>query len=214
MLLHLLSDQGQKTFLEIAWIFCIADNKLLYDGKTQDEITGTTDISKISIQIPKSEEAILLNFARECESTSDNIGKGIQKKFVEEIKRITLTAQNDPAERLKAAKALLLEKIYEAPNGTWPFATSNASEIPVAVNAWLFGEQPTRQTSIAAHPKVMLLEVMLLCLADGEISDVEKQLLQDFSRHVHIENFIFDDLLECAKSMNHEILKTLAIILE
>ncbi len=83
MLLHLLSDQAQITFLEIAWIFCIADNELLYDGKTQGEITGTTDFSKVSIQVPESEEAILRSFMRECRSASDNIGENIQKKFVE-----------------------------------------------------------------------------------------------------------------------------------
>lgn len=215
MLLHLLSDQAQETFLEIAWIFCIADNELLYDGKTQEEITGTTDLSKISVQVPESEEAILRNFMRECKSTSDNIGKYIQKELIEKIKQIKPTAQNDPVERLKAAKALLQEKIDKAPKGTWPFATTNASEASARItSSWLFGEQPKRQTSIVASPKVMLFELILLCLVDGSITGIEQQLLQKFSQLVHVEDFVFDDLLECAENMNRETLKTIAIILE
>ncbi len=216
MLLHLLSDQAQKIFLEIAWVFCISDNELLWDGKTQDEITGTTDLSNMSIQVSESEEAILSSFMRECNSASDRIGKEVQKEFIEKIKLIKLSAQSDPSERLKAAKALLEEKIDGAPKGTWSFSTTSKTDAAV-LTSWGFPSpsvKAERKTSIAAYPKVMLFEVMLLCLADGKISGVEQELLQEFSQLVHVESFVFDDLLECAKSMNHETLKTLAIILE
>lgn len=62
--------------------------------------------------------------------------------------------------------------------------------------------------------KIMLYELMLLALADGQINIVEGALLKQFSAACKLEDFIHDDLLERAQSMNRETVKTIAIIFE
>lgn len=216
MLLHMLSPEAQKTFLEIAWIFCIADNELLWDGKTQEEITGDTDLSDISIQILEAEEAIMSSFKNECKSASSYVESEVKEEFIGKIRKLRISLQNDPGERFNAAKALLQERIDSGAGDGWSFSTAKSSNRLNPVSVWNFSgtknESKTLQT--ATTSKVMLFEIMLLCLADGNISGIEKQLLQEFRQLIHIEDFVFDDLLECAQNMNRETLKTIAIILE
>ena len=237
MLLHLLCNPTQKAFLEIAWIFCIFDNELLWDGKTQEEITRETNLSEMSVQVSEAERRVMQNLMRECESTADHIGKAMQKEFIEKIKRLKLTAQNDPNERLGVAKMLLQERIdssdakalafrsivsseaggsflaartmFITPMAAWPFATSKDSGAAADIQP----KEATMSLPVGTS-RIMLFEAMLLCLADGKISNIEQQLLKEFSQLVRVEDFVFEDLLECAESMNRETLKTISIILE
>ncbi|HCL3953840.1 TPA: hypothetical protein N2C02_004198, partial [Pseudomonas aeruginosa] len=61
---------------------------------------------------------------------------------------------------------------------------------------------------------VILYELLLVALRDGHISNVEWALLKEYQRHHQLEDFIFDDLLERAETLNQEISKTISIILE
>jgi hypothetical protein len=63
-------------------------------------------------------------------------------------------------------------------------------------------------------PKVMLFELLLVALRDGNISSIEWALLKEFQRHHKVEDFIFDDLLERAEVLNQEVSKTISIVLE
>ena len=63
-------------------------------------------------------------------------------------------------------------------------------------------------------PKIILYELFLVALRDGNISGVEWALLKEFQRYQKLEDFIFNDLLERAEALNQEISKTISIILE
>lgn len=197
MFLHLLPEAEQAQFLDIAWLFSISDNSLLWDGKTEAELTGETDLKKVSFQVIESEKAILENFSRECGKSrqhpdytdffgkifNDSLKSGAEAKLINKLKSLPLAQQNDPAQRQQAASAVLAELV-----------TGD-------------GSSPT------AH-KIVLFELMLLCLADGVISETEGRLLKHFVELRQIDDCIYDDLLECAESMNRETSKTLALILE
>jgi len=61
---------------------------------------------------------------------------------------------------------------------------------------------------------VMLFELLLVALRDGNISSIEWALLKEFQQHHKLEDFIFDDLLERAEVLNKEVNKTISIVLE
>lgn len=202
MFLHILTKDQQDTFLKIAHLVSISDNTLLWDGKTEDELTGETNLDNISLQESEHEKAMLENFTHECEKTASStdtsrvfsdalLGRSspeskIRSNLLGKLKPLPLRKQNVPEERIKAASAVLFDLIGEVEN----------------------------TTTIPAAPKIMLYELLLLALADGEISNVEGALLKEFSILYKVEDFIYDELLEHAKAMNREASKTLALILE
>lgn len=65
-----------------------------------------------------------------------------------------------------------------------------------------------------ASSKIMLFELFLLCLADGRISETEEMLLRRFSQLQKMDSIDYDEIKERAESMNREVGKTLALILE
>jgi len=202
MFLHLLSDDCQDLFLKIAHLVSISDNTLLWDGKTEAELTGDTDLQKIAVKEVEQEKAVLAQFARECGKDADEwIGKlfvelgrwgqgedEVWIAFKKILKSLPLGKQNDQEARIMVSFSVL-EQLY---------ATIAGNEIEF----------------LPAEPKAMLYELFLLALADGEISSVEEALLRKFARLFEIEEFLYDDLLERAQGMNREAVKALSIILE
>ncbi|KRG85011.1 hypothetical protein H7691_04365 [Stenotrophomonas sp. CW117] len=205
MFLHLLSDDCQDLFLKIAHLVSISDNTLLWDGKTEAELTGDTNLQKVAVKEVEQEKAVLAQFARECGKDADEwigglfvermsiaaFGEEMDEVWVafkKKLKSIPLGKQNDPEERI-AVSFSVLEKLH---------ATVEEDEIEF----------------LPAEPKVMLYELFLLALADGDISSVEDALLRKFADLFQIEEFLYDDLLERAQGMNHEAVKALSIILE
>ena len=53
-----------------------------------------------------------------------------------------------------------------------------------------------------------------MALSGSSISIIEWALLKEFQHHHHLEDFISDDILERAETMNKEVSKTISIILE
>jgi hypothetical protein len=212
MFLHLLDEQKRTEFLELAQLVCLSDNPLLWDGKTEAELTGETDLRKVAFQRHAAEEALMKDVARECldESASSRSffdlksspraawplptggvptedGDGhdrIERALLSRLKPLPLGRQNAPDERQKAALCVLVERL---------------------------------QPDADARPevaKIMLFELMLLSLADGEISEVERALLEVFAQRQGIPGYLFDDLLECAEGTNRQASKTVSIIFE
>lgn len=214
MFLHLLKEREQEEFMAIAQLICLSDNPLLWDGKTEDELTGESDLSKVKFQEVVAEEEILKGFARECGKESyrswlgartsafDSIARQTEKRtkvelaLLDKIKTVPVFKQNAPEERLKAASVVLSELTKEVDN-TSPFEVIKGS----------------KDVSPSVH-KIMLFELFALCLADGAISNVEMLLLKEFCRIYSIDDDLFADLLERAEASNHAIVKTMSIIFE
>lgn len=210
MLLHMLSHDDQKIFMQIARLLSLSDNPLLFDGKPHEELTANSDLSKISIEESEAELAVLKGFARECGnpdvlgSLGAEIGKATIAVFssltgreriptitagmlIDELGNIPLKNINDPAERLPAA-IRVLRKIW--------------------------GERQDSDKDSPAIAKVMLFDLMLMILADENVTDIEFGLLKEFASLTRVEDFVFDDLLERAKAFNAETSKTIALVLE
>lgn len=184
MFLQLLSDDEKVRFLRIARVFSICDNTLLWDGKTEAELTGKTDLSNVSIQESEQEKAILDNFARECGKVYQS--NALDKRLIDKLKPLPLTKQGSLEGRVNAASELLSELL----------------------------ERKDGEDSLPAVPKVVLYELMLLALADGEISEVEDALLKKYAVAQNIEDFIYEELLDRAKSLSHEASRAVSLILE
>lgn len=198
MFLHMLSDRDKEEFLKVATLLSLSDNELHWDGKTLDELTGNVALDSAAFQEMDAEKNILNSFMLECGKDTSrtwmHVGIGRAKDFLftevekDLLKKLTvlpLKKMNDPDERIKAAAAVLQDV----------FDHMEACSSP-------------------ASPKAMLYELMLLALADGEISPVEGALLKQFSAFHKLDELTYDDLLERAKSMNFEASKTLSLILE
>lgn len=204
MYLHLLSESSQELFLKTAHLVSISDNTLLWEGKTEAELTGDTNLQKIAVKEVEQEKAVLAQFARECGKDADEWVGGLFVEdvsivafgedemdsvwvaFKKKLKSLPLGKQNDPQARIMVSSSVL-EQLC-APEG----------EIEI----------------LPSEPKVMLYELFSLALADGEISSVEDALLRKFASLFQIEEFLYDDLLERAQGMNCEAVKTLSLILE
>lgn len=109
---------------------------------------------------------------------------GAEEIFLEKLKAFPLQKIGTPEVRIQAATYILKK---------------------------LLKEQKCENPSV---PKLMLFELMLLALHDGNISNIEWALLKEFQYHHKLEDFIFNDILERAETINREINKTLSIILE
>lgn len=183
MFLHLLPEDHKAQFLRIAHLVSMSDNPLRWDGKREAELTGVMDLRKMSLHPSEQEEAVLQSFARECGKIYK--GDSLAAKFVDGLRPLTLSAQNDANERIRVASALLDGLMQAVGVDTSP-----------------------------SVPKVMLFELMLLALADGQMSPVEGALLKRFAVSQKLEDFMFDDLLERADALSREAGRALTLVLE
>ncbi len=71
-----------------------------------------------------------------------------------------------------------------------------------------------KKTEDLATPKIILFQLFLVALRDGQISNIEWMLLKEIQLYYKLPDFIFKDLLDRAESLNSEMSKTLALILE
>ena len=197
MLTKLLSDADKKHLLEISKLLALADKPLLWDGKTSDEFTSSTDLSALSIQEGEKERELIAELEQSIEGPSSSLrsmpGRSIPgfwkpvdvgTRLIEALKKYPIPKAEKPETRVQAATTVLKELLK-----------GKKFELPTA-------------------PKVILFELLLVALRDGTITSVEWALLKEFQLHHQLEDFIFDDLLERAETLNQEVSKTISIILE
>jgi hypothetical protein len=108
----------------------------------------------------------------------------VAAQLIEALKKYPVSKAEKPEARVQAATTVLKELLK-----------NKKFELPTA-------------------PKVILFELLLVALRDGTITGVEWALLKEFQLHHQLEDFIFDDLLERAETLNQEVSKTISIILE
>ena len=199
MFLHMLSDTDKEEFLKYATLLSLSDNPLHWDGKSLDELTGNVALDTAEFQEVESEKTVLDGLIQECGKNPSrsiwHVGFGRSEEYVfSEIAKsllgklvvLPLRKMEDKEDRIKAAGEVLKEIHYHA--GT--------------------------DLGLPSISKVMLHELMLLALADGEVSTVEGALLKQFAALHKLDDYTYDDLLERAEGMNREASKTLALILE
>lgn len=203
----------------MARLILIFENPLLWDGKTEEELTGETNLSNISIHISESQKKTWRAFAQLCSGNAER--NEIDDLLIEKIKPLRLTRQNDPAERLKIALEILhnstvkrvrhsisgIGSIFSAHGASWSFPTA-----PAQTNS------TTHEEDVAMKkrdlPRIMLFELAKFSLENGGISEPQKQLLLSFCQHHDIEEHYFGDFLKQAQIIHQETQKTINLILE
>jgi hypothetical protein len=191
MLIKLLSDSDKKHLLELSKLLALADKPLLWDGKTSDEFTSSTDLSALSIQEGAQERELIAELEKSISPPSSTVSLprmmrpvDVGTRLIEALKKYPIPKAEKPETRVQAATTVLKEILK-----------GKKFELPTA-------------------PKVILFELLLVALRDGTITSVEWALLKEFQIHHQLEDFIFDDLLERAETLNQEVSKTISIILE
>lgn len=190
MLFKLLSDADKKHLLEVMKLLALSDKPLLWDGKRKGEITSKTDLDKLSIQKGGPESALIADMESDGKLQLDfagifnSLNVSVEESLIKRIKAFPLQEVEEAATRLQAATMVMREILV-----------GKKFELP-------------------SVPKLMLFELMLMALCGGSISSIEFALLKEFQVHHKLEDFIFDDLLERAETMNREVSKTISIILE
>ncbi|MFE8145747.1 hypothetical protein RBA69_00580 [Brenneria goodwinii] len=206
MFIKLLPDNEKLLLLNLARLLAISDKPLLWDGKTKDELTSDSDLSALSIQQGALEKELLSELEQSVKtsqlptmSLSAAIGapaaalinastafrgSSIENKLTEKLKAFPLTRIDAAESRVQAATAVLKTLLKE------------------------------KQADDPIIPKVILLQLILIALRDGNISNIEWSLLKEIQLHYQLQDFIFKDLLERAEALNSEISKTIALVLE
>lgn len=188
MLIHLLSGEEQNVFFDIAEILSISDKPLLWNGK-QKEITLNTKLEDLSILRGEKETALLKQWRSQSDVKFHHpfmVRNSYRKEqdLLEILKNCPLEKIESPETRAKAASSVLRSILKEKST-----------------------KKPTSQ-------KIILFQLILLALADGNITGVEFQFINEYKIHYQLDDYIFNDLLERAETTNRETQKTIALILE
>lgn len=186
MFIRLLNDADKELFAKVAYLLSLADNPLHWNGKTREEVSANDDFRQFGIQKDEAEMALLKEWGIDVDEREY---RQVYNALLEKLKDVPLSRVEDEPTRITHACFVLEELLSE--------------------------EQEERSSaSLPAIPKVMLYHFMLMALSDGHMTPVEEALLQLFSEHAQIPDFIYEEIQERAEAAHTEIQKTLAIILE
>jgi hypothetical protein len=195
MLIKQLSDEDKKLVFCLAELISIADKPLLWKGEATDLVREGMAHGDIVFQRKEAEMKALEELCTSAPHLEEFltlptlVGPRITRvnvhiHFVRRIKALPLLTKIDDAVRINAATDMLRVILKD------------------------------KQSATPSVPKLMLFELVMLALSAGAVSPVQRQLLDEFCLHYQIEEFMFDDLFERARTMHREVQKTIAIILE
>ena len=184
MLIKLLSDSDKNHLIELAELLALADKPLLWNGKRREEIAAD-EIDFNTLSIQEGEpERELIAELKQSVDSHSFCYFSEDSRLIKELKTFHRLKVESPETRVQAATTVLKEMLK-----------GKKFELP-------------------SPPKVILFELLLVALRDGHISSIEWALLKEFQWHHQLEDFIFDELLERAETLNQEVSKTISIILE
>lgn len=208
-----LPNTKKRELLKIVRLLQIFDAPLLWDGKTEEEITGNTNLSEISFYISDFLKELWVNTARiygDEDDLSENDFTGIIDKLLNEIRALRITRQNNEDERLKVAAAVLHEIINDAsqfdPSASWPFPTSSDCA------AEKKSSETTKNSRLEEkYSRIVLFEAMRL---SGILTESKRNLLQVASVAYGIDGESFNELLAQALALHKEMKRSVNLVLE
>lgn len=218
MFIRLLNDADKELFVKVAYLLSLADNPLLWNGKTREEVSANDDLRQLGIQKDEAEMALLKEWGIDVEEYQQ---RQVYSALLEKLKDAPLSRAEDEDTRTAHACCVLEKLLSEESLGRY-------GSVPFLAMAEILNEASRRRLdqtepkksgekprfSSPTIPKIMLYHLMLLALSDGYMTPVEKALLRLFSEHAQIPDFISDEIQERAEAAHTEAQKTLAIILE
>lgn len=232
-----LHQSQKRELLKIIRLLQIFEAPLLWGGKTEEEITGNTDLSDISLKISDPLKELWKNAAHiygDDKDLSEKDSTGIIDKLLNEIRELRITRQNDKDERLKIATTLLSGTI----NGQ--LTVSEKSSIVLdessfgniaslgVISAGLVGGRISRgifegipknmlqksekaSACTTTHLRIILFEAMRL---SGVLTDSKRNLLHIVSIAYGIDGESFNELLAQALALHKEIKRSINLVLE
>jgi hypothetical protein len=195
MLLKQLSEQDKCVFLCTAELLSLADQPMLWDGEVRGPTTKYTKFTNVTVQRAEHRTAALEELSFMLHGRDP---------------RLLYTASSDSGLDPDDIEAALTKRVAALPRDV-ALDTPLRLEFATEVLRQVLKNQKAKLPSV---PKLMLFELLMLCLADGSISNVQWHLLTEFRHHYGLEDFMFHDLLARAQTSHAETQKTLAIILE
>ncbi len=192
MFINMLPEEKKVLLVELARLLALSDKLLLWDGKAKDELTSDSNLNNLSIQKNAPETELLEEMAQYAPARSYPLpgileaewDQDTEKRLIEKLKGFPLSKIDEPESRIQAATSVL-KTLLEG-----------------------------QKTEDLATPKIILFQLFLVALRDGQISNIEWMLLKEIQLYYKLPDFIFKDLLDRAESLNSEMSKTLALILE
>lgn len=191
MLIKLLSEADRPHLIDLARLLALCDKPLLWDGKTPEHFTADTNLQALTIKEGELEQALIADMESNVPRHSEFLGRfpfgamlEVRERLVDELKAFPIPQALKPETRVQAARTVLRELLK------------------------------TKSFDSPSACKVVLFELMLVALRDGNISGIEWSLLKEYQAHHQLEDFIFNDLLARAEVLTVEIGKTISLILE
>jgi len=190
MLIKMLPADKKALLVELARLLALSDNPLLWDGKTKDELRSDSDLNNLTIQKNALETELLEEMEQHSSGFSaPGVFGGLfsisaEKRLIDKLKAYPLSIIDAPETRIQAATSVLKTLL----------------------------EHQTMEN--ITTPKVIIFQLILVALRDGHISSIEWMFLKEIQLTFKVPDFIFKDLLDHAESLNNEMSKLLALILE
>ncbi|ATA18936.1 hypothetical protein EDC48_10233 [Gibbsiella quercinecans] len=190
MLIKMLPYEKKALLVELDRLLALSDNPLLWDGKTKDELTSDSDLNNLTIQKDSLETELLEEMEQYSPGLSDKgvfggvFSRSAEDNLIEKLKVYPLSRIDAPGSRIQAATAVLKILLED------------------------------KKTENLATPKIIIFQLFLVALRDGQISSIEWMLLKDIQLYFKVPDFIFKDLLDRAEELNSEVSKTLSLIIE
>lgn len=200
MFLHMLTEDEKLIFFRLASLFSLSDNKIYerVDGEGNEKSYVSDHFIRggfvfdslvkkdeaIKILRNDAEEAILLGFKRESGISDFDFNRSCQHDVV--LKSLTQFSKG-------SRESVIIRKEI----------CSGALKDIVDVDG----------ISISAK-KVFLFEIVGLCLADGEITEIEQHLLDVLTEELGLDRETYDEVVGYCKKITREVREVISFIVE
>jgi hypothetical protein len=214
MFAHSLPYTRKRELLKVVRLLQVFEAPLLWGGKTETELTGTTDIGDIKFMISDSLSQVWENAASIYGDENDLIKSdttGVIDELLSLIRNLRIALQNDKGERLKIATAYLEKQIFESPQQEKRTVTSFLGKSVATYVANNTKKDPLDQP---ANKRIVLFEAMRLSFHGSALSDSKTVLLKIISIAYDIDDESFNELLAQAIALNKEMKRSINLVLE
>jgi len=205
----MLSDVEKLHFLELADLLLLADKRILWGGKTIDQLTVDSDLEQLALEENEQDRELLT----ELEQTA-GIKTGGGLGATSSVVKFMASRKNSLDSGLVRSRTKVPYRLVEVLK-TYPFIKLKTEKCRIQAAVTVLAEllEATRYTTLSTS-KIILFELLLVALRDGRITDAETAILKEFQTRCGLEDFLYEDLLERAEALNSEMSKTLSIVLE
>lgn len=222
MFSYLLHDSRKLELLRISRLLHVFELPLLWDGKTEFELTGNTDLNNVEFELSETQKMSWKNIVQAYYLSTDVDAESYKFTMVDDdlltvIKAMPLISQNNKEKRLIAAQEVLKENILNKSNNIFFQLFSKSSEVKdeedVDSEQAKYKEKKEKLKNLQ-QSRIVIFELMRTNLNYGEITDSKRNLLQILSMIYRIDGESFYELYAQANALQKEIKRSINLIME